>query len=112
MAVKVSTLVFFCHLSALLGFIVPGANVVAPLWIWMVHKNRSVLIDAQGLESLNFQVSMTVLFVFSWFFREIHIGKGLMLLLAVVDFVFIVVAVFNVLAHGSYRYPFNFRLVK
>ncbi|MFT3740335.1 MAG: DUF4870 domain-containing protein [Breznakibacter sp.] len=101
-----------CHWSALAGVIVPGANVVGPLWVWLAKRDKSDSIDVEGLESLNFQVSMTVLFVFAFFIRKLLFGKGLMMVLVVIDVLFIIVATYKVYKEGRYRYPFNLRLVK
>jgi uncharacterized Tic20 family protein len=54
-----------CHLSALLGLLlmfvgIPFASLVLPLIIWKVKKDNHPFIDAQGKESLNFQISMTL----------------------------------------------------
>ncbi|BAY11644.1 DUF4870 domain-containing protein [Calothrix sp. NIES-2098] len=62
----------FCHLSALLAWIllfflvflgIPvylPLNILVPLIIWRLKKAKSPWIDFQGKESLNFQISLTV----------------------------------------------------
>ena len=52
-----------CHLSALAGFIIPLGNVIGPLVIWMIKKDVYPLVDDQGKEALNFQISMTIYYV-------------------------------------------------
>jgi uncharacterized protein len=112
MALSEKGLVYLCHLTALLGFVVPGANVLGPLVFWLLNRHKSALVDNQGLESLNFQISMTVLFVFSFFLRQMFFGKTIMMALALIDFGFIFYALLMVFKQGRYRYPFNFRIVK
>ena len=52
------------HLSGLAGFTaVPFANIIAPLVIWLIKKDSSPEVDAQGKQALNFQISI-VLYVF------------------------------------------------
>lgn len=46
------------HLSPLAGLILPGlGNVLGPLMAWLFLRGRSHVLDAQGKESLNFQIS-------------------------------------------------------
>ena len=47
-----------CHLVAF-GF-VPPVNVIPPLVIWLFQRERSALVDDQGRESVNFQLTMTI----------------------------------------------------
>src|SRR5882762_11044588 len=48
----------FCHLSSLAGLFVPFSNIVGPLVIWLVRKDKSPSVEAHGKESLNFQLSV------------------------------------------------------
>lgn len=49
-----------CHLAALAGFVVPFGHVFGPLIVWLIKKEEDSFIDAQGKESLSFQVSWTM----------------------------------------------------
>jgi uncharacterized protein len=49
-----------CHLTALLGFIIPFGNIIGPVIVWMMGKSESQFIDAHGKASLNFQLSVTL----------------------------------------------------
>lgn len=101
-----------CHWSALAGLVVPGGNVLGPLWVWFAQRHKGKEVDSEGLESLNFQVSVTVLFVFAFFVRNLLFGKGLMAALVLADLGLVAFATYKVYKQGSYRYPFNLRLVK
>ncbi|HEX9653071.1 MAG TPA: DUF4870 domain-containing protein [bacterium] len=51
----------FCHLSALsLWLGVPFGNVIIPLLVWLIKKDDIPLVDREGKESLNFQISFTL----------------------------------------------------
>src|ERR1700680_445708 len=55
------TWAMLCHLSSISGFIgVPFGHIVGPLIVWLVKKDQFPLVDDQGKESLNFQISMTI----------------------------------------------------
>ncbi|WP_216328785.1 DUF4870 domain-containing protein [Deinococcus aestuarii] len=47
------------HLSPLLGFVLPVlGNVLGPLAAWLAYRDRSRVLDDQGKEALNFQLSV------------------------------------------------------
>ena len=51
----------FCHLSALIALIgIPGA--VGPLVIWLIKREEYGLVNDQGRESLNFQLTMLLIY--------------------------------------------------
>ncbi|MBU1120234.1 DUF4870 domain-containing protein, partial [Patescibacteria group bacterium] len=51
----------FCHLSSFVAFIgIPFGNVLGPLIIWLVKKNEMPLVEVNGKEALNFQISMSI----------------------------------------------------
>ena len=48
-----------CHLAALALYIgIPFGNIFGPLIIWLIKKDEIPLVDEQGKESLNFQISL------------------------------------------------------
>ncbi|MDO4263734.1 MAG: DUF4870 domain-containing protein [Deinococcus sp.] len=49
------------HLSPLLGLLLPAlGNLLGPLAAWLVYRDRSHVLDDQGKEALNFQISMWI----------------------------------------------------
>ncbi len=48
----------WCHLSSISGLLVPGANILAPLFFWLSKKDTSRFVNFHGKESLNFQINM------------------------------------------------------
>jgi len=47
-----------CHLSSLIGFIVPWGNLIFPAILWRLKRKESRFIGHHGLESLNFQLTI------------------------------------------------------
>lgn len=41
-----------CHLAALLGIVFPFGNIMAPLIAWLIKKDESPLVNAEGRRSL------------------------------------------------------------
>lgn len=62
------TWAMLCHLSSLAWLLfsllaIPPfvfINIIGPLIVWFAKKNESEFIDANGRESINFQISMTL----------------------------------------------------
>ncbi len=48
------------HLSALIGFICPAGNIIAPLVVWLVKKTELPGLESEGRKVLNFQISYTI----------------------------------------------------
>ncbi len=102
------------HLLPLFGFMVPGLNIVIPLVIWLMKRDRSLYIEHHARESLNFQITITLLATLWFILKLLLVG---FLLLPLVPVIIVVVLVFMVRAAmkaGSgefYRYPVSLRLV-
>ena len=102
-----------CHLSALLGYVAAGLTFIGPLICWLIKKDTSKYVDAQGKESLNFQLCILVysLICFPLFCAA---GIGVFLLAGVHIFSVVCVIIAGIKASGGefFRYPFIFRLMK
>ena len=101
-----------CHLSALAGFIIPFGNIIGPLVIWMIKKDVYPLVDDQGKEALNFQISMTIYYVVSGILILILIGIPLLIGLALFSLVVTIIAMVKASDGVAYRYPLSIRLIK
>jgi uncharacterized protein len=50
-----------CHLAALAMFVVPSiGNILGPLIVWLIQKDKYPFVDSQGKEALNFNISVTI----------------------------------------------------
>jgi uncharacterized Tic20 family protein len=101
----------FCHLSALIGFVIPFGNVIAPLVIWALKKDEYPLVADQGKESINFQLSMTIYLVICIILVFVAVGIILIPLLALVDLILVVIAAVKANEGEKYRYPLSFRFI-
>lgn len=100
------------HLSALAGFVIPFGNIVGPLVIWLIKKDGSPFVDDQGKESLNFQITITILMIVSAILIIVIIGILLLPLVGLLSLIFIIVAAVKANGGERYRYPFALRLIK
>ena len=109
---NVRTWCVICHLSALAGFVIPGAgHILGPLIVWLVKRGESAEIDAHGKEALNFQISMLIYNVVAGILCLIVIGFALLAILHVLNVVFVIIASLRASEGQIYRYPLTLRLV-
>jgi uncharacterized Tic20 family protein len=101
-----------CHLAALLGFIGPLLNILGPFVVWLLKKNEFSFVDEQGKESMNFQISMTLLTLLAALLIVVKIGIVLLFAVGIVDVIFVVIASVKTSNGERYQYPFKIRLIK
>ncbi|MBP7768351.1 DUF4870 domain-containing protein [Candidatus Woesebacteria bacterium] len=100
------------HLSSLCGFLIPFGNVVGPLVVWLIKKDDSVFVGEHALAALNFQITVMIGLIISFFLTFIFIGVLLMPLLAILDLVFVIKATMAANKGEHYEYPYSLHLVK
>ena len=102
-----------CHLAALSGFVVPFGNILGPLIIWLIKRAEMPMVEIQGKESLNFQITVMIAFLISIPLCFILIGFVLMAVVGVAALVLTIIAAVKV-SNGDfgYKYPLTIRLLK
>jgi uncharacterized protein len=101
-----------CHLSALAGFVIPGAgHILGPLLIWLIKRGDSPEIDAHGKEALNFQISMLIYNLVAGVLCLLLIGFALLAILHILNVVFVIIAALRASEGQMYRYPLTLRLI-
>jgi hypothetical protein len=101
------------HLIALCGFIgVPFGHIIGPLVIWLVKKDQFPLVDDQGKESLNFQISMTIYGIVAGILSFVVIGIPLLIALVLADIVLVIIASVAANQGQLYRYPLTIKFLK
>ncbi|HBO43264.1 MAG TPA: DUF4870 domain-containing protein [Planctomycetaceae bacterium] len=98
-------LAMICHLLGLVGF-------VGPLVIWLIKKDESTVVDDQGKESLNFQLTILLASLVSGVLACFIIGFFLAIAVAIYDIVYIIIAAMKANEGELYRYPICLRLIK
>lgn len=100
-----------CHLVALAGFVIPFGNIIAPLIIWILKKEEYPLVDDQGKESLNFQISITIYLIVGIILIFVAIGIVVLPIIALFSLIMLIVASIKANDGEKYRYPFTIRLI-
>jgi hypothetical protein len=102
-----------CHLTALLGLVgIPFGNLFGPLLVWLYKKKAYAMVDKQGRESLNFQLTMTILVLIAALLIYLKIGMMLIFVLASINVVLVLIASVQSYRGETFRYPFRIRFLK
>ncbi|MEM7602785.1 MAG: DUF4870 domain-containing protein [Verrucomicrobiota bacterium] len=104
------------HLASIAGWVgIPMGHILAPLLIWVFKKDESEFVREQSIESLNFQVSMTLYAFLAAVLAMTVIGLivAIPALIAIVigDIVLTIVGALRVNKGASYLYPWTLRLI-
>lgn len=104
----------FAHLSALLGVLIPipGGNMLGPLIIWLVQKEKMPFVDDQAKEALNFQITVFGAVLISMLAMLILVGFLLIFVVGLGALVFTIIAAIKANEGVAYRYPLTIRLIK
>jgi uncharacterized protein len=101
------------HLAAFGGLMVPlVGNIVGPLIVWHSWRGRSTFVGEQALESLNFNITVSIAAAICWLLLFIFIGLLLGMALFVAWLALTIIAAIKASEGVPYRYPFALRLVK
>ncbi|HWL66181.1 MAG TPA: DUF4870 domain-containing protein [Actinomycetota bacterium] len=106
------TFAMLAHLtsfSALIG--VPLGNILGPLIIWLIKKDEFPLVDDQGKESLNFQISFTIYAIVSAILILVVVGIFMLVALGIFWLVVVIVASVRANEGKQYRYPMTIRFI-
>lgn len=105
-------LAMFAHLSALAGLIFPaGGNVIAPLIVWLVQREKSAFVADQALEALNFNLTVFLAEIVCAFLFIVGIGVVLGLVLGIVWLVGTLIGAIRASEGQRFRHRFTLRLV-
>lgn len=95
-----------CHLMYLVPSFLPGLVVTTLLWVW--HRKRYPLIEDQGREAINMQLTY---FLASLVLGITCIGAPFILFLWVIGAIFCVIAAVRSADGEKYRYPYILRII-
>lgn len=99
------------HASAFVGMVIPMGHIVGPLLIWLIKKDESPFVDANGKEAVNFQLSMTIYIVIAAILVVLLIGLLILPVLVIAWFVLVVIASIRASNDRVYSYPATIRFV-
>jgi uncharacterized Tic20 family protein len=119
----------FTHLAAFGSLVVPFGNILGPLIVWQIKKDQSEFVDENGKESINFQITYTIVifvllglgagFAISSGFRGFEGGIAIsivffiaiIILYALMALVFVIIASIKASKGEMFRYPMSIRFI-
>lgn len=95
------------HASPFIGFFMPFLNILCPLFIWIHKRDDNPLYDSHGRAVLNFQLTMTLVYVIALICLVTIEGIGFWFFITVLPFTALVMLanVGAVLKTQTYYYP-------
>ncbi len=101
----------WCHLGALAGFVVPFGNFIVPLLIWLLKREEYPLVEDQGKESLNFQISVFLYSIIGFALVFLLIGFVILLVLGLFALIQVIRASIGASRGEKFRYPLCIRVI-
>lgn len=99
------------HAAAFAGFAVPFGNVLGPLLIWLVKRDESRFLDANGKQAVNFQITWTIWIGIALLTLLIGIGLLIVPVVMLAWLIFVVLAMIRASEDQVYDYPLTIDLV-
>jgi len=99
---------------AVLGHLLPlvGLGFLAPLVIWLVFRGRGPYLEDQAKESLNFQLTLLIIYAIGFITIFILVGFVILAAAGIFQLVMAIVAAIAASKYQWYRYPLTIRFVK
>jgi uncharacterized protein len=91
--------------------IIPGVGILGPLIIYLLKNRDSAFVASHSKESLNFQITVMILYFISIVLMIILIGVLMAWIVGLVNLILVIVATIRASENKLYRYPFNIRFI-
>ncbi len=102
------------HATPILGLVIPLCNILFPLFLWIHKREDNKRYEIHGRAIVNFQITMTVLFILSFIALLTIEGYGFFMFVIVIPYA-IIVSIINVIsAMNSQKcyYPLSFPFLR
>ena len=100
------------QLSAFAGYMIPFGNLILPIILWQIWREKDTYIDKMGCEAVNFQLSMLIYYFCSFILMFVLIGFILFFAAMIFHFTCIIIASVQTSQGVDYRYPMTIRFFK
>lgn len=102
------------HGTPMLGLALPLCNILLPLFLWIHKREDNKIYDTHGRAVINFQITMTILFLLSFISLVTIEGIGFFMFISVLPYVIIVTIINIISAINSQKcyYPLSFPFLK
>ena len=104
--------VMLCHLSALLGYVFPFGHILGPLGVWMLKREQVQGVEEAGRDSLNFQLTVTLMALIGIMLSVVFVGVILLFLTVVFHFSMTLYASIRAQRGATVTYPLTIKMIK
>ncbi len=108
---EMKNLAALAHGLVFLGYLVPFANVLAPLIIYLIKRDQSAFVSAHAKESLNFQITQLIATLVFAVLSVVGVGCVLLVAQVVFELVYVIRATLAARDGLPFTYPLTLRLV-
>ena len=99
-------LALIMHVLSLVGF-----SLIGPLIVWLMKKDESAFIDAQGRELLNFQISFLIYAIVCIPLCFVLIGIPLLIVVGIASFILTIIGLVKATEGKIYRFPVTIKML-
>ena len=99
-------LALIMHVLSLVGF-----SLIGPLIVWLVKKDESAFINAQGRELLNFQISFLIYAIVCIPLCFVLIGIPLLIVVGLASFILTIIGLVKATEGKIYRFPVTIKML-
>jgi uncharacterized Tic20 family protein len=99
-------LALIMHVLSLVGF-----SLIGPLIVWLVKKDESPFINAQGRELLNFQISFLIYAIVCIPLCFVLIGIPLLIVVGLASFILTIIGLVKATEGKIYRFPVTIKML-
>ncbi|WP_247670721.1 DUF4870 domain-containing protein [Alteromonas sp. MMG017] len=107
-----NTYCMLIHLSQLTSIIVPGLGLILPIVMWAVNKDKHQDIDMHGKVTVNWLISLFIYSLICGVLTLIIIGMFGLVILAILNFIFAIVAAIKANKGELWVYPLSITFLK
>ncbi len=107
-----NTYCMMIHLSQLASIIMPGLGLILPIVLWAMNKDKNEEIDKHGKITINWIISLFIYSVVCGILVFIFIGIIGLIVLAVLNFVFAIIAAIKANDNELWTYPLSIKFLK
>ena len=110
---EVRNLAMFCHLAGFAQLLAPlGGGILATFAFWLWKRDVHELVDDQGRESLNFQISWTLYMLVTFAIWFTKVGWILLTIIGIAQLVLLCIGASKAKDGIAFRYPLTIRMIK
>ncbi len=100
-----------CHVACFSAYFTGVGLILGPLIVWLLKKDQYPLVDDQGKESLNFQITYLIGHLLNIPLYFFCVGFAILPVLIVLHVLLTIVAALKANQGQRYRYPLCLRLI-